>query len=155
MPWIRFGRNEPPAPSLPLQNMQGQTVAVSDYRGQSSVALAFLHAPTCPACRGVIENWAARQAEVEALNSKLLLILPAAPDDVSGLDPAATLLDPQGQLRRRYAQLLEFDTEGQILVYVLDEFNTPYAAWVGAEPEGTIWEELLRWLLYVSLQCPE
>jgi hypothetical protein len=154
MPWIRFGRDEPPAPSLPLLNLQGQAVSTYDYRGKSPVVLAFLHAAGCPVCHGVAQSWAARRAEVEALDGKLHFVLP----DAAGrdLDPALTLLDPQGQLRARYAKLLEFDTEGQVLIFVLDEHNAPYAGWVGAEPDDSaIWYDLLRWLLYVSIQCPE
>lgn len=157
MPWIRFGRDEPPAPSLPLLNLQGQAVSPGDYRGKSPVVLAFLHAATCITCRDLAESWAARRAEVEALGGKLHFVLPDAADGGRSLDPALALLDPHGELRARYAKLLEFDTHGQVLLFVLDEHNAPYAAWVGAEPDdaATIWYDLLRWLLYVSIQCPE
>ncbi len=156
MAWIRFGRDEPPAPSMPLLNLQGQTVALGDYRGRAPLVVAFLHVPACPVCRQVAAEWAARQSEVEALGGKLHFVVPGTGNDGRGLNPAATLLDPEGRLRERYANLLEFATGGQVLIYVLDEHQSPYAAWVGAEPDdAAIWYDLLRWLLYVSIQCPE
>lgn len=156
MPWIRFGRDEPPAPSLPLLNLKGQTVSTNDYRGKAPVVLAFLHGPTCPVCRSLAGDWAARRAEVEALDGRLHFVVPDAAGAEGALDPALTLLDPQSLLRTRYAKLLEFDTEGQVLIFVLDEHNAPYAAWVGNEPDDSaIWYDSLRWLLYVSIQCPE
>lgn len=161
MPWIRFGREEPPAPSLPLRNLEGGTVSVGDYRGRAALALVFLHGPACTTCRELAVAWTARQREMQALGAELLFVLPPAGDNPAGngrdrLDPARTLLDPGGQLRARYAGLLEFDTTGQVLIYVLDEYGSPYAAWVGAEPDDSaIWYDLTRWLLYVSIQCPE
>lgn len=156
MPWIRFGREEPPAPSLSLTDLTGQTVAVGDYRGRSALALAFLHAPACPVCRNLTETWSGQQREVQALGAELLIVLPEVRGESAAFDPAHTLLDPRGELRDRYAQLLEFDTHGQVLIFVLDEHGAPYAAWVGGEPDDrAIWFDLLRWLLYVSIQCPE
>jgi hypothetical protein len=155
MPWIRFDRNERPAPSLSLQTASGRQVAISDYRGRASLALIFAQNPASPAARRVIESCAAARREIEALGGELLIVTPAAemgqPDDGSH-----TLIDPGGQLHRRYAGLLEFDVSGKLLVYILDEYGVPYAAWAGDQPESpALCYDIQRWLLYVSIQCPE
>ena len=38
---------------MPLLNLQGQTVALGDYRGRAPLVVAFLHGPACPVCRQV------------------------------------------------------------------------------------------------------
>jgi hypothetical protein len=46
------------------------------------------------------------------------------------------------------------DTDG--LLFVLDEFGAPYAALMGAEQAGErLNDEVLSWLQFISVQCPE
>jgi peroxiredoxin len=166
VPWIRFDRDERPAPSLPLQTADGKQVSISDYRGRASLVLIFAHdagaaGAGCAACRELIEACSAGRREIEALGGELLIVAPS--HDNAANDGAARngeenfyLMDPGGKLHSRFAHLLEFDTSGKMLIYILDEHGVPYAAWVGDEPDSpALCYDIQRWLLYVSIQCPE
>jgi hypothetical protein len=78
----------------------------------------------------------------------------------AGLDGAANRLpqvsDTDGSLRRRFIAGIEFDLEGQALLFVLDVDGLPYAAWFGADPaEAEVLKEALKWLEFAAIQCPE
>jgi hypothetical protein len=42
------------------------------------------------------------------------------------------------------------------MVFVIDRYGAPYAAVVGADPaDPGLHAELLEWLSFIELQCPE
>jgi hypothetical protein len=41
------------------------------------------------------------------------------------------------------------------MLFILDRFGVPWAAWVGKEPDDRTWKEVWDWLVYISIQCPE
>jgi hypothetical protein len=156
MPWIRFDRNECPAPSLTLRAATGEQVSVADYRGRASLVLIFSQDPASRAARDLVETCNAGRREIERLGGELFIVTPSAGQTATGDTARHTLIDPGGELYRRCAGLLEFDVSGKLLVYILDEYGVPYAAWAGDAPDSpTLCYDIQRWLLYVSIQCPE
>jgi hypothetical protein len=100
---------------------------------------------------------AAQRSELRGLDAEALVFLPspaAAPHgDLAGVRLAA---DPAGALRRRYAELIEFDTVTEVMLFVLDRFGVPYAAWAGSEADPPdLSRETMKWLEYIAIQCPE
>jgi hypothetical protein len=135
----------------------GEPGAVADWGGRANLALFFGHGLGCPACRGLIQWLAAQGSELHGLDAEALALLPspaAAPhDNLAGVRLAA---DPAGALRRRYADLIEFDAVTEVMLFVLDRFGVPYAAWTGSEADAPdLCRETLKWLEYIAIQCPE
>ena len=157
MPWIRFDPNGGPAPSSSITTLAGEPFAVADFYGRANLALFFGHGLGCAACRGLIQCLAAQRTELCGLDAEALVCLPShasAPDgDLAGVHLAA---DPDGGLRRRYADLIEFDAVTEVMLFVLDRFGVPYAGWTGREADAPdLCRETMKWLEYIAIQCPE
>lgn len=153
--WIRFDRDEPPAPSLPLPSLAGEAVAVADFRGRASLVLFFAHAGACPDCRALRRHLAAERERYRVLGAQALVIVPEA--DIADDGEALTVLVDRGDtLRRRYAALMTPAVPGGVLVFILNEHGAPLSAWLGpealTEPVG---EALVARLQLAALACPE
>lgn len=151
MTWIRFDPYEPAAPTLATAANTGAV----DFRGRSSQVVFFGHGPGCRACAALARQLAGQRAAWAEFNAEVILVspLPLSSEDVV---VPHTLADPGGQLRDRYARLLEFDTAGCLFLFVLDQHGAPFAAWVGQEADGAdLVGEAARWLAFAERQCPE
>lgn len=66
------------------------------------------------------------------------------------------LADPEGETRGAYTALLPDGTAGDALLFVLDRYGAPYAALSCPEAgELAIQQEVLEWLAFIEVQCPE
>jgi hypothetical protein len=67
------------------------------------------------------------------------------------------LIDSQGTIRAKYTGLIAPDLieMGDFVVFILDSFGAPYVCLVGSYLDEPIVDEILSWLLYISIQCPE
>lgn len=145
MTWIRFGPHEPAAPSL----------ATVDLRGKASQVVFFAHGPGCRDCTRLSAQLLGRSETWAELEAAIVLVSPAGDASIPG-GAAFVLSDPCGQLRHRYARLLEFDTSGCLFLFVLDRHGAPFAAWVGQEaPDVDLAGEAANWLAFAERQCPE
>jgi hypothetical protein len=154
MTWVQFGHAEPPAPSLELQTRRGDSLQIADFRGRSNLIVLFLHAWDCETCRGVMQQFSSRAGELDA---RLLAVVPgrsqAPPQALPGL---RVLIDADRRLAAEFASLLEFELPGELMMYVLDAYNTPVRAWVGAESdEIDLFKKASEALDYITIQCPE
>jgi hypothetical protein len=133
-------------------------MGVGDFDQRDNVILFFGHGLDCAPCRQLMEHLAQGKAASE-LDAEVLVILPAPPPhsaSLSGLADTHLLIDADGALRRRYASLLPGAGPGDSMLFVIDRFGTPYAAWYGANPVAReVYEEAAEWLSFVALQCPE
>jgi len=70
--------------------------------------------------------------------------------------PFPLLADPEGTTRRAYAALLPGEPDEGAMVFVLDRYGAPYAALICPEPDDpALPREVLEWLGFIELQCPE
>ncbi|MDD5466762.1 MAG: redoxin domain-containing protein [Anaerolineales bacterium] len=155
MPWIRFDPQEETAPALRLETPGGAPFELADLRGRSSVALLFTHGFGCRACRAAISDLRQQREAFRSQEAELLIVVPSReglpPGDAEGI-----LVDPGAAGRRDFAALLEFDTGRSAMLFILDRYGTPYAAWFGDEPlQAGLADEALDWLEFISIQCPE
>jgi hypothetical protein len=50
----------------------------------------------------------------------------------------------------------ELVPEGSALLYVLDVYGAPWAAYIGESlDEDGLLDEVLSWLVFIGVQCPE
>lgn len=147
--WVRFDYNEPPAPALPVRDAQGAPRSLADYRGRANVVLFFAHAAGCDACRAIARELEGARAALQRLDAELVAVWPERAD-------APGWLDAGGELRRRYAALLEWDTRGQVLAFVLDQYGAPAGAWVGEHDQAVgLAQGAQAQLERLALRCPE
>lgn len=165
MTWILFDEADryQPAPYFQLDGLDGSPVALDDFRGQENLVLFFLHSAGCTDCQAALEGFAARQKEYRLQEAVVLTIFPETMERL-GREPALrefpfpVLSDPRGETRRQYAGLMAEHLVGaeDHLLFVLDQYGAPYAALVEkAFTDPAFHQDVLRWLAYVSIQCPE
>jgi len=64
---------------------------------------------------------------------------------------------PCGSVRQKYASLMapHLVGESDVMLFALDNYSAPYACLVGPQPESSAQDELLAWLRFIGIQCPE
>lgn len=67
-----------PAPSMVLEDTEGQTVRLSDYQGRHAVLIYFMRSTSCPVC-----NWHVRDLvdSADAMAADNVRVLVAVPED--------------------------------------------------------------------------
>ncbi len=162
MRWFRFShiQRDRPTPPFRLPSSQGEPVSPADYLGRSNLVLLFLPGLDSPGCRRALEHFAAHRQEYEEQATQILAIFsgPGAESVLKeGRDfPFPLLADPEGDVRQAYAALLPEPVGAEPMVFVLDRYRGPLAALVSPELENpAIHREILQWLMFVEIQCPE
>lgn len=161
---IRFDDQDrsTPAPYFRLPSVQGGWVSSRDFHEQSNLVLLFLHAQGCPACQEFIATLAAKWSDYAQLNASLVFIFPqpvetlALPAGLVDL-PVLSLADSSGSVRQEYVRLMapHLVGENDVMLFALDNYSAPYACLVGPQPEPSAHDELLAWLRFIGIQCPE
>jgi hypothetical protein len=154
MTWIRFGRNEPGAPVLPLLGAAGHTIDLR-ARAQDSVLLLWFAPPSglqgCSALLAGLASSADDEPEAEAV-----AVTPIRADLADPHSGVTVAYDESGALRDRYAALMEVDSDGQGLLFVLDRDSSPVYAWVGGcELAPELRAGLAMRLRSAAFLCPE
>jgi peroxiredoxin len=161
---IRFDDQDrsTPAPYFRLPSAQGGWVSSLDFHEQSNLILLFLHTKACPACLEFLNALTARGSDYIQADASLVVILPQ-PVETLGLPPGLAgfpilfLADPSGSVRQEYARLMAAHLVGEndVMLFALDNYGAPYACLVGPQPEPSAHDELLAWLRFIGIQCPE
>ncbi len=151
------------APQFRLSSGQGRPVALSDYRSRQNLVLFFPDGADRQALGEALTSFAERQKEYRADEATVLAIVHASPQETSALQERldatfpVLLADPEGTIREKYAGLLPGElTNGEALLFVLDRFGAPHAAFVSDQPAAPeLHEQIQSWLLGIELECPE
>jgi hypothetical protein len=153
MTWIRFGRNEPPAPTGPLFDQAGNPFDLRAYADGCALLIFFAPDSGLAGCDALLADL--RIAASAESDAQWLAVTPARGDLASGAElPLA--LDDGGKLLAAYRSLLEFDTGAQPLLFVLDRDGAPVYAWLGGCDEAAgLRDELAQRLRSAAFLCPE
>lgn len=140
---------------------------MSDFRGECSLVLFFAHGLECRACLVALENFARQNDELKDEGARLIVIFPEplsrleqflATEPVLDELPHVLLCDENSSIRQMYAGLMDESLipPDHAALFVLDSFGAPYAALVSRELDDTqVQAEVLKWLEFIGLQCPE
>ena len=121
----------------------------------------FLHAPNDPACRDFLSTLQIRHRDYGRKNARLVVIFPVEANVLTDFDhdskPLLALADPVGEIRRRYAALMaeRLVQDQDVMLFVMDENGGIYVCLVGREPDPGAQDEILSWLDFIGIQCPE
>jgi peroxiredoxin len=163
MKWYSFGeaQRRRRAPDFRLTAAGGQAVTLDDYRRQHNLVLFFTHNSDCASCEALMRDFAARRADYRAQDAQVVAIVPATQERVRHLQADLNLsypllADPQAAAQRAYMQLIPDAPGDKNAVFVIDRYGAPYAALVDAVPDDpAVHEEILDWLGFIEVQCPE
>lgn len=169
MTWIYFDDSDrqTAAPAFSLERIGGGRVSLHDYYERSSLVVLFPSAGEDKAAdRGspaVLDRFASRLDEIERAGAEVVALIPEARATPGSLYldhalPFPVLTDPGGKVRENYASLMvpELVPPGSALVYILDIYGAPWAAYVGASlDEDGLVDEVLSWVVFIGIQCPE
>jgi hypothetical protein len=162
--WVRFDAEDRslPAPDFCLPQPGGQAqVCRSDFRGRCSLAVFFSPINESASFMEALERVGSQAEAYQDQGARVLAVFPSeegARFNADWMENMAVLIDREGTARAAYAGLMvdELTTESDALLFVLDEFGAPYAVLVGAEKAGErLNAEVLSWLQFIDLQCPE
>jgi peroxiredoxin len=148
------------APAFSLPSGRNGPVALSSYRGRRNLVLFFATRWEREQDRAALRAFARRYGDYQADQTEVLAVLPASQAAVAGLQaelelPFPLLADAEEKVRASYAALLPTQPDSA-LVFVLDRYRAPYAAVVDADPaDPTLHREILDWIDFIELQCPE
>jgi peroxiredoxin len=163
MAWHSFSEDQRrrSAPVFCLPSTHGDKVELAAYRGRRNLVLFFPHGVECVNCQVALKTFAAQRSEYTRQEAEILAILPASVEQVAALKeglalPFPLLADAQGGVHDAYTALFSDTRNGDAMVFVLDRYNAPYAALVGSEPTApSVHREIIDWLDFIELQCPE
>jgi peroxiredoxin len=162
MPWIRLNPYGRIVPSVKLTTPEGERIAIADYRGRSNLILLFVDSPGRTGHQELIERCAEQGSQLQRFKARLLVILPSRDGltdvrhEIASHDLVQLLLDPDGALQRRYAELVQREGDRSPMLFVLDQYGVPYAAWAGSDlATDDLCAEAMEWLQFIAIQCPE
>ena len=173
MLWIRFDEQDrrSSAPPFCLSSNLGERVCLRDLYEKNNLVIVFLHAVDCQVCHSTVKAFAKRELEYRGQESQVLIIIPngiqqrgtSSENDrlLAELDEeigVRLLFDPDGMTRQAYTELMsaELVDEEDNILFILDAYGAPYTAGIAKHfNNGDIHNEVLSWLQYINIQCPE
>lgn len=150
------------APGFELRLLDGRTVTHRRYRYRSNLVLIFADGGEGALDRTALRDLQSLASAADlfgAENGKMLAVIGRPSDavpNIGGTPDLDVATDPGSKLRQAYASRLRVADRGQASLYILDRYGAPFAVLTEAElaAESTR-AEVLSWLKFVELQCPE
>lgn len=144
-------------PRFTLPALDGSAVSLESYRGRRNLAVVFAadgvdETPVTDLLREL--RWRAHELAAEAAQ---LLIIVTSPSIAARRAPLGfpTLLDAEGRIHHAVGAT---DGAGRPApaVFVTDRFREIFAAYVPERGYGLpAAQEILEWLVFINIQCPE
>lgn len=148
-------------PQLDLESPEGRPVSTARFAGRHSLVAAFLEGDGCAACLRLLEDLAGQYRRIQEEQAKALAIVSGGPRTAANLrdqanPPFPVLADAHGEARRAVERAIK-ERLPHAAVLLADRFGEIY--WLSHADRsghpGPVLEELLGWLDYLGLLCPE
>lgn len=147
-----------PAPPFELPSNRSGLVSSAFYRSRSNLVLYFANPARLEKELRVIHDFVARKDDYWFQVAQVVIIWPTSPESLPEEECSTftILADEAERVRQIYADLLPKEAGDGSMIFVLDRYASPYAAIIGEDLEGEkVQDEVLGWLDFISLQCPE
>lgn len=138
-------------PSVTLRSLRSG-VEVSLRSGRGPVALATVHGPDCPGCLRFVEALAGVAETVKQWGGRIIVAVPVASagDDETLVERAGPAIQVVADPDRRVASGVNAQ------VVLADEWGEVYFAEdAGSEHPTVSAAEVLEWVRFIVIQCPE
>lgn len=149
------------APDFCLASAAGDTICSSVYRQRQKQVLVFPSGAGPAEWTPVLHAFSEHAEGYSREDAVVLALVPGSPEEIRGIDRGLAyhypvLADEGGRVRQAYEALLEGDVGTSHLVFVLDQFGSPYAAVINADPTApALFDQIEQWLTFIAIQCPE
>jgi len=146
-------------PDFSLPSTSGRPIRISDYRQRSNLVLLFVAQADREAIRPLFDQLQSARGEFANENAELLAVFPTSIAEVERLKDEAgiefPILSDERGLTRRF--LTAEDGAGLLTsIFIVDRYGEIYAIerieQAGSVPDA---EEILDWVRFIELQCPE
>lgn len=149
------------APDFNLSSISGIDLSLSSFWYRSNIVIFFVDQNLGLDRREAWASLVQLNEDIQNENGKLVVIQ-AGPQDmpagISGLEgkPFPILFDRGGSVREKYEAVLPDFNKGGVLLLVLDRYGAIFSAYRTQDlavplPAG----EVVDWLNFIDLQCPE
>ncbi|NPV07936.1 MAG: redoxin domain-containing protein [Anaerolineae bacterium] len=147
-------------PGFRLPSSDARRVDRDDYRGRHNLVVVFSGGHEEGAASALLRKLASREEDLELERALVLLVIPRSEAGALAFArrarlPFSVLADESGEAHLAVGAA---GPEGELrpAVFVLDRWGTVYARFLPEGEEG--WPEagdILGWLEYIQIQCPE
>jgi len=147
-------------PAFELPSARGGTVGPRTYRRQRNLVLIVFHDGRCRVCRDLLAQLADQYEEFRALNAEVLAISTLSADDARAIAntlnlPFHLLYDSSGQVVDRFTYRDPKTGRPAPSIVVTDRFGAVYTTIQVDEDNPPQPEQILDWLRFIEIQCPE
>jgi hypothetical protein len=134
-------------------------IALDDYYEKGSLVLLFIPENLAANELSVVNDINEQLNRIEGENAHLIGIFPQSFADLqTNQHPSfPILINTHNSLRESYTDLVAPGLIGEkdIMLFILDTYGAPYVCLVEQKHGENIIDELLSWLLFINIQCPE
>lgn len=141
-------------PDVKLASAPGGSPVPIRLPGRVSPVLVLVDRAECDACRAWLRRLAAVSSDIAEWDGRVIVVVPASPEDAARIvddapPPFAILADPDRALAARLA----ISTPALVIADQYGEIH--HAASAGDAHELPDPAEVIDWLRYLAIQCPE
>lgn len=143
-------------PDATLPTLDGGTITLNEFRPKWDLVMVMLGADGVPQeVARLLDSLTAARADVEAEDGKVLAVS-ASPSPITNWRwPFPLLRDADGRVHQRVGAV---DSGGRpaAALFTADHYREIYGAMRPGEPTWpTSAQEVVEWLLFANIQCPE
>ena len=145
-------------PDATLPQAGGTSISIDSFRVRYDLVIVMLGTGVIvPAVARLLDELARARTSIEAEDGQVLVVIATDPGGVprDWPWPFPPLLDSGARLHARVGAI---DTEGQPATsfYVTDRYREIYAMARPGQPHWPVTaDDVLRWLTFINIQCPE
>ncbi len=147
-------------PDFSLPATSGRQVRAMFYRNRRNLVIVLVSGEACEPCRGLLAGLAAQHVAVNREESEVLAIVHGSPQEAARIAardalPYPVLVDADGRAHREF-RAWQGEAPVPWVVYVTDRDGEIFAAYRAGDGRSIpAVPELLEWLSYLAMQCPE
>ena len=148
-------------PSFQLPSTRGVSIGPrSYYRRRRNLVIFFFHDGQCQVCKGILDNLARHYSEFKENNAEVLGVSSVRQDEAMALTqtlklPFPLLFDSTGEVVDRFTHREPRTGRPVPTIIITDRFGAVYTTIQVEESNPPRMEEILDWVKFIELQCPE
>lgn len=153
-------RTEQVIPSFYLPSARGATIGPRTYQRRRNLVLFFFHDGQCQVCQALLEEFARRYQDIQDANAEVMAVSTVSAEQARAIAadlnlPFPLLYDPPGSVVDRFTYSDPSTRRPVPVIVVTDRFGAVYTSIQVDEAQPPTVEEVLAWLRFIELQCPE
>ncbi|TAM78768.1 MAG: redoxin domain-containing protein [Acidobacteria bacterium] len=145
-------------PDLALVSATGKLVRISDYRGRRNLVVVFCGNGNSDAVRNCLEQISRNHSEFESEEAQVLAAVQSSGQGAEIFERGGVypfpLLSDEGGYAHELAGAPATDANRPI-VCVVDRFGEIRHVWHDEQPGCIGVDDVLEWVRYINLECPE